>query len=353
MKKGLFLVIALLAGGVLIASLATAQLSRASQTIDVEPLLGSSEVPGPGDADGSGTASLTVDVDTDEVCLDVSALTNVTLPINLAHVHVGTVGNSGSPVVSFLSAPDADGIFNICVTDSDADAIAADPAGYYINLHNDDFPNGAVRGQLIAPAVPTDTPTETATTVPEETATPTATPTEEPGVELIANGGFETDVLNWTLKASTADKTKCDTADKVVSHTGVCAFRFKGGVGEASKLVQTVDLTSLVFVAGQTLDMSAYIAAKKASASGKFKLVVAYGDSTASSKTTALIFQTVDGGYELVTGSETVTISSATVSKIKLQIKHTSPAGKVYLDDVSVLWNPSPVTTPEVLPLDF
>jgi hypothetical protein len=28
------------------------------------------------------------------------------------------------------------------------EAIAADPAGYYVNLHNPRFPGGAIRGQL-------------------------------------------------------------------------------------------------------------------------------------------------------------------------------------------------------------
>ena len=29
-----------------------------------------------------------------------------------------------------------------------AEAIAADPRGYYVNVHNAEFPGGAIRGQL-------------------------------------------------------------------------------------------------------------------------------------------------------------------------------------------------------------
>jgi hypothetical protein len=31
-----------------------------------------------------------------------------------------------------------------------AQGIAADPSGYYVNIHNNQFPGGAVRGQLAA-----------------------------------------------------------------------------------------------------------------------------------------------------------------------------------------------------------
>jgi hypothetical protein len=34
--------------------------------------------------------------------------------------------------------------------DADLDAILADPAGFYVNIHTDDFPAGAIRGQLAA-----------------------------------------------------------------------------------------------------------------------------------------------------------------------------------------------------------
>ena len=37
-----------------------------------------------------------------------------------------------------------------CASADDAvtSAILANPAGYYVNIHNADFPDGAVRGQL-------------------------------------------------------------------------------------------------------------------------------------------------------------------------------------------------------------
>jgi hypothetical protein len=46
-----------------------------------------------------------------------------------------------------------DGSSEGCAEDQDADvlqAIVDDPAGYYVNLHTEEFPPGAIRGQLVA-----------------------------------------------------------------------------------------------------------------------------------------------------------------------------------------------------------
>jgi hypothetical protein len=163
---------------------------------------------------------------------------------------------------------------------------------------------------------------------------PTPTPTEPAeGIELVANGGFEAESpLPWVLKNRTGDNVKCDQPGKPVAHSGTCAFQFKGGTGENSKLQQTLDLTNAIFTAGDTLDLSLYVNAVNVATSGKVKLVVQYSDDTPVGKLTLNLASTT--GYEPLTDSGA--LLSAAVSKIKLQVKHTSPAGKVYLDDVSI-----------------
>ncbi|MET0273293.1 MAG: CHRD domain-containing protein [Phenylobacterium sp.] len=98
-----------------------------------------------GDADGSGTAS--VKIDGAEVCYDLSV--KDIAPATMAHIHKGAAGANGPVVVPF-KAPDASGKVAACAT-ANPDAvkdILANPAGYYVNVHNADFPGGAIRGQL-------------------------------------------------------------------------------------------------------------------------------------------------------------------------------------------------------------
>lgn len=110
-------------------------------------LLGSSEVPGPGDPDGSGTAIVTLNQGQQQVCfrLEVEDIA----PAFAAHIHVGAAGMNG-PVVIGL-APPSDGSSTGCVSDVAPDLIRAirkNPGDYYVNIHNADFPPGALRGQL-------------------------------------------------------------------------------------------------------------------------------------------------------------------------------------------------------------
>ena len=112
-------------------------------------LTGAAEVPGPGDPDGSGTAHITLNQGQGEVCFELT-VSDITLPATAAHIHVGTAGVAGGVVVT-LVPPDASGSSSGCATGVDKDLIKAirqNPAGYYVNVHNADFPAGAVRGQL-------------------------------------------------------------------------------------------------------------------------------------------------------------------------------------------------------------
>ena len=102
---------------------------------------------GEGDADGSGSASISIDTETGEVCweLSVEGIGDVIA----SHIHVGAEGESGDVVVPL----DVDGFTDTsegCVDASDADlqAIVDDPAGYYVNIHTQEFTGGAIRGQL-------------------------------------------------------------------------------------------------------------------------------------------------------------------------------------------------------------
>ena len=67
----------------------------------------------------------------------------------MAQIHVGDAGVNGPVVVDLQVVPSGQ---EACGTAS-ADVltqIVANPAGYYVNLHTDDFPNGVLRGQLSA-----------------------------------------------------------------------------------------------------------------------------------------------------------------------------------------------------------
>ena len=109
-------------------------------------LTGAAEVPGPGDPDGSGTAEVTLNPGRGEVCFDLAA--SGIAPATAAHIHEAPVGDFGDVVVT-LVAPTS-GTSSDCV-DADRDlvrAIIRHPSAYYVNVHNADFPGGALRGQL-------------------------------------------------------------------------------------------------------------------------------------------------------------------------------------------------------------
>jgi hypothetical protein len=80
------------------------------------------------------------------VCYELS-VKDIATP-TAAHIHTGAVGASG-PVLVPLAAP-ANGASKDCAT-LDKEKIAdilKNPANYYVNVHNAEFPDGAVRGQL-------------------------------------------------------------------------------------------------------------------------------------------------------------------------------------------------------------
>jgi hypothetical protein len=109
-------------------------------------LTGAAERPEPGDPDGAGTATVTLNPGLGRICytLKVSGIAAAAA----AHIHEAPADQAG-PVVVGLMAPTS-GMSNECkdVDRKQIRDILRDPAGYYVNVHNADYPAGALRGQL-------------------------------------------------------------------------------------------------------------------------------------------------------------------------------------------------------------
>lgn len=107
-----------------------------------------------GDPNGSGEAYVFgIDGDVTTLCyiLTVDKIGTATA----AHIHEGAAGSNG-PVVVSLAAP-ADGNAADCLTEGETGKFVGDqtvleilnnPSDYYVNVHNVEYPNGAIRGQL-------------------------------------------------------------------------------------------------------------------------------------------------------------------------------------------------------------
>ncbi len=107
------------------------------------------EVPGPGDDGASGTFEGTMELReaSGELCYELTA-SGVSSEVVSAHIHRGEEGEAGEIVIE-LQAP-VDGSSSGCVTVEAMDLVPLleETSSYYVNVHSQDHPDGAVRGQL-------------------------------------------------------------------------------------------------------------------------------------------------------------------------------------------------------------
>ena len=132
--------------GISIAVLAALCLSvsafAATKTFTVS-MSGKAETP-TGDPDGKGTAKVTINTSKGQVCFNLT-WSRIGTPV-AAHIHKGKKGVAGPVVVPFFAKAKHTG----CVKASKSllGKILKSPSGYYVNVHTQAFPGGAIRAQL-------------------------------------------------------------------------------------------------------------------------------------------------------------------------------------------------------------
>jgi CHRD domain-containing protein len=97
-----------------------------------------------GDPNGRGTAKIKIEASKGELCYTLS-WSAISKPV-AAHIHKGKKGTAGPVVIPLFSAPKHSG----CVKASKSllAKIVKSPASYYVNVHTQQFPAGAIRAQL-------------------------------------------------------------------------------------------------------------------------------------------------------------------------------------------------------------
>src|SRR5688572_29075179 len=127
----------------LLIAFALLPLTAAAQSYSAS-LSGAQEVPGPGDTDGVGVAVVTIDGNN----IRYSVLHQGIGAPTAAHIHTGAAGVAGPVIVPL----DHNSLLSGVASNVSAEVISqikANPAGFYVNVHNAEFTGGAIRGQLV------------------------------------------------------------------------------------------------------------------------------------------------------------------------------------------------------------
>jgi hypothetical protein len=143
-----FKVVTLIIGTAAFAAVAIPALAAPQNAVLSAKLKGKEEEPGPGDEDGTGKAQVEVKIAKLKVCYLIE-YKNITTA-NAAHIHRGAKGVAGKIVVELFEG-EQESPAEDCVKakkERTLKKIVKNPGNYYLNVHNSDFPDGAIRGQL-------------------------------------------------------------------------------------------------------------------------------------------------------------------------------------------------------------
>lgn len=116
-------------------------------TIREAELTGAEVVPGPGDSNGTGMARMIFYPQKNKICyrVTVSGIQTATR----AHLHMGDAGERNDAVKLNLLPPRNSA--RECIRglgERFIKKISRNSSSYYVDVHNDEYPDGALRGQL-------------------------------------------------------------------------------------------------------------------------------------------------------------------------------------------------------------
>ena len=86
----------------------------------------------------------------DQLCYTL-IVRNLTMPAVAGHIHQGAAGTNGPVVIPLVVKPARTFTEITCVTPTTPgilDKLAANPSGFYVNVHDATYPAGEIRGQL-------------------------------------------------------------------------------------------------------------------------------------------------------------------------------------------------------------
>ena len=128
----------------LLAALSLAASAFAATKTFTVSMTGKAETP-KGDPDGKGTAKVTLNTSTGRVCFKLT-WSGIGNPV-AAHIHKGKKGVAGPVVIPFFGGA-AKHTGCVKASKSLVSKIVKSPASYYVNVHTQAFPAGAIRAQL-------------------------------------------------------------------------------------------------------------------------------------------------------------------------------------------------------------
>jgi CHRD domain len=138
--------IAALGGAIMLAGAGAGGAALAA-TPHFRAVLNGDNVPGgAADSDGWGRARIGIHHATHELCtdLEVRSIGSVTS----AQIYRGGPGAAGEPVARIERPDDNDSWDCKAVGEALAQEIESNPSAFYVEIRTEEFPNGAIRGQL-------------------------------------------------------------------------------------------------------------------------------------------------------------------------------------------------------------